>query len=460
MIVTKAALRLLVAIVLLLTLLPTSSGIKAQDDPCLQLVEKIFAQVGQTCTDLKRDSVCYGHVKLSAEAREGVDLSTFTFETAGDMVSLKDLKTLKLGEMNLDNEEWGIAFIRLRANLPDVAAGQFVTMIAFGDTEIWEAADNAGAPMQAFYVRTGVGEKEICGKLPTDGILLQTPAGAGKIALTINEVRLNIGSTILIQAPPATAYHPSMMRIFTYMGEVEASWMAAGDKKESSTYAKKGQQIIVPLDDKQRPVAPPINQCGTDFMYGISYLNEYATKSGLFPPEVVDPADSTKMSVSYSKSGRTYTFTDKSTIPPEAKVKDRVWEFGDGEKMSGEKVSHTYTYGGTYELIYTIYFESGVTKSMHIPLEVEGPAKPELIPADTPSCEGTIKGTANIRTGPSRDFEAITKFSDGTLVKIIGIVPPGEWYKLVMKELTPAYVSTELVKDVKCSAGFTLPEVK
>jgi len=53
--------------------------------------------------------------------------------------------------------------------------------------------------MQAFYFTSGVGTSN-CAEAPQDGILIQTPEGAGKVNLLINEVSIELGSTAYVRA--------------------------------------------------------------------------------------------------------------------------------------------------------------------------------------------------------------------------------------------------------------------
>jgi|GEM_PF-2381493 len=55
--------------------------------------------------------------------------------------------------------------------------------------------------MQAIYVNTGIGQAT-CGNLPPDGLLIQTPEIGETIRLTINDVRVLLGSTIFVEAVP------------------------------------------------------------------------------------------------------------------------------------------------------------------------------------------------------------------------------------------------------------------
>lgn len=55
------------------------------------------------------------------------------------------------------------------------------------------------APMQAFYITSGIGDAG-CNEAPESGLIIQTPSGAGEIRMLINEVQVDIGSTVFVQA--------------------------------------------------------------------------------------------------------------------------------------------------------------------------------------------------------------------------------------------------------------------
>jgi hypothetical protein len=55
------------------------------------------------------------------------------------------------------------------------------------------------SPMQAFYFKSGLNDAP-CTEAPDSGILIQTPEGAGKIALNVNGADITLGSTAYFQA--------------------------------------------------------------------------------------------------------------------------------------------------------------------------------------------------------------------------------------------------------------------
>jgi hypothetical protein len=83
-----------------------------------------------------------------------------------------------------------------------------VTFVLFGDVEMQSAVDPANpnqAPMQAFYLTTGVGNAP-CNEAPQNGLLVQTPKGIGEVAFNVNGVDVQMGSTVLFQAHPGAEF--------------------------------------------------------------------------------------------------------------------------------------------------------------------------------------------------------------------------------------------------------------
>lgn len=286
-------------------LLCVTPVILAQES-CPALVTSALQAVTSTCESTGRNQACYGNISLQAVPQAGV--SNFTFEKAGDIVDVSNIQTLTLSSLNADADEWGVALLKVQANVPDTLPGQNVTLLLFGDVEVQNAAEasevatatppptatpaiievtanstinvrgepsTSGAvvgslagsttvkadgrnaagdwlhiqladgtigwvfaqlvtangdantlpettgeisdvpastevapaepaygPMQAFYFKTGVNDSP-CSEAPDSGILIQTPEGAGKIDLVINQVNVSLGSTAYVQAQPS-----------------------------------------------------------------------------------------------------------------------------------------------------------------------------------------------------------------------------------------------------------------
>lgn len=173
----------------------------AQGTDCPDLVAKALAAADQACQATGRNQACYGNVDMTAEAQPGVE--NFSFTQMGDIVNVSDLRTIRLSPMIVEESKWGVALLRLQANLPDTLPGQNVTFLLFGDVEITNAVDPGAEteynPMQAFYLKTSTGDAQ-CAEAPESGMLVQTPEGAGQVAFNVNGVDVDMGSTVFFQS--------------------------------------------------------------------------------------------------------------------------------------------------------------------------------------------------------------------------------------------------------------------
>ncbi len=316
-------------LVSLLLVLMTLSSVLAQDSVCTAIVQQALAAVEDACAATGRNEACYGNISVQATPRAGIE--NFVFEQQGDRVSVADLDVLRLRQLDPEANTWGIALMKLQANLPDTLPGQNVTFLMFGDVEIENAVEpapdlatievtatgginirrgpstnnpvigslangetviangrNADAtwlriqvpdsdalgwvfaelvttsgdrqqlsevdpadtevpftPMQAFYFRTGAGQTD-CADAPGDGILIQTPAGAGKINLRANDVDIQLGSTAYFQAQAG-----DVMRVSVVEGQAQVT--ADGE----TVTVPAGSQVEVPVDDDLRAAGAP-----------------------------------------------------------------------------------------------------------------------------------------------------------------------------------------------------------
>jgi uncharacterized protein YgiM (DUF1202 family) len=121
-----------------------------------------------------------------------------------------------------------------------------------GDTatlNVVEATSESGGitygPLQAFYFASGVGGSD-CAEAPQDGLLIQTPEGAGKINLLINEVSVELGSTAYLQAQPSGNLSLDLLE--------GGSTVTANDKTVS---VLPGTRAIVPLDADGKAAGEP-----------------------------------------------------------------------------------------------------------------------------------------------------------------------------------------------------------
>ncbi len=108
---------------------------------CTDVMQQAMAAVGNDCAPTGRNQACYGYVSLEATPRTGVQ--NFAFANQGDLASVGDLASLRLSRLNTEAQTWGIALMKIQANLPDALPGQNVTFLLFGDVQIDNAVDSA-----------------------------------------------------------------------------------------------------------------------------------------------------------------------------------------------------------------------------------------------------------------------------------------------------------------------------
>jgi hypothetical protein len=117
----------------------------AQTPDCPTIVKTAIDESSKACQGVQRNQACYGNIQLNATAQ--ANAPALTFAKPGDLANLADIKSLTLSELNKDSGQWGIAMMRVQANLPDTLPGQNVTFVMFGNVSV----DNAGgaAPAKA-----------------------------------------------------------------------------------------------------------------------------------------------------------------------------------------------------------------------------------------------------------------------------------------------------------------------
>lgn len=130
----------------------TSAVSEEEETACTQLTTFALEMVDQLCQAVGRNQACYGNLVVDAEPR--VSVQDFAFSKAGDIASVAAIQSMKLGGLDIVKEEWGVALMRLQANLPDTLPGQNVTFLLFGDVQL----DNlsGGAEFQTMTVEEGL----------------------------------------------------------------------------------------------------------------------------------------------------------------------------------------------------------------------------------------------------------------------------------------------------------------
>jgi hypothetical protein len=206
---------------------------------CQVLIEQAMQAAGSSCNQIGPNSVCYGNFTLQAELAPEAQVQ---FSQRGDTIDIRYLQRLSASPLNTGNNEWGIAIFRVMANLPGSLPGEIVTLMVFGNTTL----DNQSPNLQTFYFSSQLGQL-VCEQVPFDGIMIDTPEGAG--------VRFNINGTELTLMGDAslTANPGGEMAVNLYSG----SGVIVSNGQEQ--YFGAGQSVSVQLGGENglQAISPP-----------------------------------------------------------------------------------------------------------------------------------------------------------------------------------------------------------
>lgn len=106
----------------------------AQEESCPTIVQTAVDSTGTACQNIGRNQLCYGNNQIAVVAYDGVD--RLIFAHTGDVVNVADVQSLQLAPLNEATGAWGVALMRIQANLPDTMPGQNVTFVLYGDVEL------------------------------------------------------------------------------------------------------------------------------------------------------------------------------------------------------------------------------------------------------------------------------------------------------------------------------------
>lgn len=294
------------------------------DSVCSAIMDTAISNLNTNCDATGRNEACYGYPLLSVQPQP--DVTPLDFDEIGDIEDIVKIQSLQLSGLDETADLYGMALLRLQANIPDTIPGTNVTIVLFGENSIesveespmeipaiisangsvntratpsvngnlvtivpsgtevtangrneagdwirvtlpegetaWIAAfllrtdgeindldvvedTEVLATFQAVYLQTGI-TGQSCAELPNDGLLIQTPEGAGTVNFFINEVRVELGSTAYI-----TAIANDVMTIYLLDGQADIS--AFGE----TIAIPEGALATVPLDNNGIASAAP-----------------------------------------------------------------------------------------------------------------------------------------------------------------------------------------------------------
>jgi hypothetical protein len=167
--------------------------VAAQPATCTPLLESALEAMSENCADIARNNVCYGYNRVEATFARA-DFPAEQFSQPADITELVELSTISTAPLDELADEWGVALMRVQANLPGTLPGQNVTFVLMGDVQM--ANDGtAENPMQAFYFTTGVGNPN-CVDSP-NALIVQSPQGV-QVELTVNGAAVSLASTAFL----------------------------------------------------------------------------------------------------------------------------------------------------------------------------------------------------------------------------------------------------------------------
>ncbi|MCA9886082.1 MAG: hypothetical protein KC708_24080 [Anaerolineae bacterium] len=214
---------------------------------CETIVVEALQTISDNCAETDRNQICYGNTQIDLLPQFTVT-EPIEFETPGDKTDIEKVMTLTLYPLDVENEIWGISLLRVQANLPETLPGSNVTFLLFGDS----ALSNLSNEMDAVFFRSAIGSPT-CEDAP-DGILIQTPEGAGEVTFTLNRIEIQMGSTAYIQSEGREEL------IFNLLEG--GATLTADDTQQ---VVEGGQFVTVPLGEAFSASGPPSDPQPIDF---------------------------------------------------------------------------------------------------------------------------------------------------------------------------------------------------
>ncbi|MBZ0285834.1 MAG: SH3 domain-containing protein [Anaerolineae bacterium] len=123
----------LILLSIILVFAPQQRGM-LQGESCPALVEQALKDLGSNCGNMARDTACYGFNRVGAIFTE--DVSEDFFTQPSDRADLINTQSIQTTPLDTVLQEWGIALLSLRANIPNTLPGQSVRFILLGDASI------------------------------------------------------------------------------------------------------------------------------------------------------------------------------------------------------------------------------------------------------------------------------------------------------------------------------------
>ncbi len=132
-------------VVLCWTFVGSLQPTEAQVNSCSALVQQAMSQLDSACTDLDRNTACYGYNRVDSIFNDlsflGGNLPADFFSQPADRAPVDQLETISTHPFDLAQDLWGIAVLSVQANVPNALPGQNAVFMLMGDTEVTSTVD-------------------------------------------------------------------------------------------------------------------------------------------------------------------------------------------------------------------------------------------------------------------------------------------------------------------------------
>ncbi|MBI1280161.1 MAG: hypothetical protein GC179_18685 [Anaerolineaceae bacterium] len=108
-----------------------------QDGECTTFVKQALAATDKACINTGRNEACYGHISLDAQPQS--QDPAFKFNEVGDRVDVARVSRLRLSPMDVKSDVWGVALLKVQADIPNDMPNANVSVLVFGDVELENA---------------------------------------------------------------------------------------------------------------------------------------------------------------------------------------------------------------------------------------------------------------------------------------------------------------------------------
>jgi Bacterial SH3 domain len=120
---------------------PTPGGPVA----CADILTTVEQNLAAACTSLAPDQACYANQSLQVEYADNATTIS-PFGKVGDIMSLRDLKSITTSPLKLQTGDWGFAVLKVQTSSVDASSGPGVTFFLYGDTLLTDLFRTSAEP--------------------------------------------------------------------------------------------------------------------------------------------------------------------------------------------------------------------------------------------------------------------------------------------------------------------------